>query len=194
MGAGSHSISIVKHLVIALVVLPLYCMGFIGGSGGGVTSISSDLKLRSLSVSGLKAESGDGGGAQVSAKELSKGFAHPPSVFTVDKDIARILPHRYPFALVDKVKLRVVYTSHRAVCLICTDLKFSRGGVGVHICSSIAVVQGGGTYIYIYIYIYIRVRCSPFDARRNHFSLGVYLIKLLLSLMKAFRKSTTSEV
>ncbi len=85
-------------------------MGFIGGGGGGVSSISSGLKSRSLSVPILKAESG--GEVQVSAKELSKGFAHPPSVFTVDKDIARILPHRYPFALVDKVKLGIACTSH----------------------------------------------------------------------------------
>eukprot|EP01084_Bolivina_argentea_P283992 486552_1 len=95
--------SVMKPLVTALVVLPLYCMGFIGSGGKGVSSISSVLRSCSLSVSRLKAESSDGVGVQVSAKELSKGFAHPPSVFTVDKDIARILPHRYPFALVDKV-------------------------------------------------------------------------------------------
>ncbi len=121
MGTGSRSSSVMKPLVIALVVLPLYCMGFIGGGGGGVSSISPGLRSCSLSVSRLKAESDDGVGVQVSAKELSKGFAHPSSVFTVDKDIARILPHRYPFALVDKVKLGVVYALHRFVCLIYTD-------------------------------------------------------------------------
>ncbi len=109
--------SVMKPLVTALVVLPLYCMGFIGSGGKGVSSISSVLRSCSLSVSRLKAESSDGVGVQVSAKELSKGFAHPPSVFTVDKDIARILPHRYPFALVDKVKLGVVYASYRLYAL-----------------------------------------------------------------------------
>ncbi|CAM9217395.1 unnamed protein product, partial [Phaeothamnion confervicola] len=38
-----------------------------------------------------------------SAGELSAKFAHPPAIFTVDDQIAKILPHRYPFALVDKV-------------------------------------------------------------------------------------------
>jgi 3-hydroxyacyl-[acyl-carrier-protein] dehydratase len=33
----------------------------------------------------------------------SKSIAHPASVFTVDEHIRNILPHRYPFALVDKV-------------------------------------------------------------------------------------------
>eukprot|EP00611_Tribonema_gayanum_P025622 TRINITY_DN587_c0_g1_i4.p2 TRINITY_DN587_c0_g1~~TRINITY_DN587_c0_g1_i4.p2 ORF type:complete len:140 (+),score=14.35 TRINITY_DN587_c0_g1_i4:454-873(+) len=33
----------------------------------------------------------------------SKGIAHPEAIFTVDEHIAKILPHRYPFALVDKV-------------------------------------------------------------------------------------------
>ncbi len=120
MGTGSRTSSVMKPLFVALVVLPLYCMGFIGGGGGGGRSISSGLRSSgSLSVSRLKAESGDGGGAQVSAKELSKGFSHPPSVFTVDKDIARILPHRYPFALVDKVILGVIYALHRFVCPPC---------------------------------------------------------------------------
>jgi 3-hydroxyacyl-[acyl-carrier-protein] dehydratase len=33
----------------------------------------------------------------------SKAIAHPDAIFTVDEHIAKILPHRYPFALVDKV-------------------------------------------------------------------------------------------
>jgi FabA-like domain len=37
------------------------------------------------------------------ASQNSKSIAHPPSVFTVDEHIRKILPHRYPFALVDKV-------------------------------------------------------------------------------------------
>lgn len=37
------------------------------------------------------------------AEEISKEIAHPEAVFTVQPDILKILPHRYPFALVDKV-------------------------------------------------------------------------------------------
>lgn len=37
------------------------------------------------------------------AEDISKSIAHPESVLTVDDGILKILPHRYPFALVDKV-------------------------------------------------------------------------------------------
>jgi len=36
------------------------------------------------------------------AEALSQGFQHPPAVL-MDGDIRKILPHRYPFLLVDKV-------------------------------------------------------------------------------------------
>lgn len=37
------------------------------------------------------------------AADISKGIAHPDAVFTVPDNILKVLPHRYPFALVDKV-------------------------------------------------------------------------------------------
>lgn len=37
------------------------------------------------------------------ALDISKGIAHPEAVFTVPENILKVLPHRYPFALVDKV-------------------------------------------------------------------------------------------
>ncbi|CAM9699836.1 unnamed protein product, partial [Sphacelaria rigidula] len=37
------------------------------------------------------------------AADISKGIAHPAAVFTVPENILKVLPHRYPFALVDKV-------------------------------------------------------------------------------------------
>lgn len=37
------------------------------------------------------------------ALEISAGIAHPEAVFTVPENILKVLPHRYPFALVDKV-------------------------------------------------------------------------------------------
>lgn len=37
------------------------------------------------------------------ALEISQGIAHPAAVFTVPENIMKVLPHRYPFALVDKV-------------------------------------------------------------------------------------------
>lgn len=37
------------------------------------------------------------------AESISKDIAHPEAVATVADDILKVLPHRYPFALVDKV-------------------------------------------------------------------------------------------
>ncbi|CAM9875220.1 unnamed protein product, partial [Hapterophycus canaliculatus] len=41
--------------------------------------------------------------AAPTAADISKGIAHPEAVFTVPENILKVLPHRYPFALVDKV-------------------------------------------------------------------------------------------
>eukprot|EP00904_Undaria_pinnatifida_P009937 jgi/Undpi1/6073/HiC_scaffold_20.g08558.m1 len=41
--------------------------------------------------------------ADPTASDISKGIAHPEAVFTVPENILKVLPHRYPFALVDKV-------------------------------------------------------------------------------------------
>ena len=41
--------------------------------------------------------------APPTAADISKGIAHPEAVFTVPENILKVLPHRYPFALVDKV-------------------------------------------------------------------------------------------
>lgn len=45
----------------------------------------------------------DGEPAGPTAADISKGIAHPEAVFTVPENILKVLPHRYPFALVDKV-------------------------------------------------------------------------------------------
>mmetsp|Transcript_4867 Transcript_4867/g.6963 ORF Transcript_4867/g.6963 Transcript_4867/m.6963 type:complete len:170 (-) Transcript_4867:135-644(-) len=37
------------------------------------------------------------------AEALSKNMAHPEAIYNIHEHIAKILPHRYPFALVDKV-------------------------------------------------------------------------------------------
>ncbi|CAM9135198.1 unnamed protein product [Choristocarpus tenellus] len=37
------------------------------------------------------------------AEDFSKEFAHPATVFNVADHISKVLPHRYPIALVDKV-------------------------------------------------------------------------------------------
>lgn len=39
----------------------------------------------------------------LTAADISKGIAHPEAVSTVPDNIMKVLPHRYPFALVDKV-------------------------------------------------------------------------------------------
>lgn len=61
-------------------------------------------RARSSSVSVLKmSDEADAAPAGTTAQDISKGIAHPEAVFTVPENILKVLPHRYPFALVDKV-------------------------------------------------------------------------------------------
>lgn len=61
----------------------------------------------SVATSSLRMSEGDADAdaepSGPTAEEISKGIAHPASVFTVPDNILKVLPHRYPFALVDKV-------------------------------------------------------------------------------------------
>lgn len=53
-------------------------------------------------LSGLRMADDDKEPLGAAAEKYSKGFAHPEPVL-VDGDIRKILPHRYPFLLLDKV-------------------------------------------------------------------------------------------
>eukprot|EP00903_Cladosiphon_okamuranus_P009527 g9076.t1 len=66
------------------------------------SSSSSSSRIPALKMAEEVAADGDEIAAPTAA-DISKGIAHPEAVFTVPENILKVLPHRYPFALVDKV-------------------------------------------------------------------------------------------
>jgi len=62
---------------------------------------SSSSRVPALKMGEEAATEGEPAGP--TAADISKGIAHPEAVFTVPENILKVLPHRYPFALVDKV-------------------------------------------------------------------------------------------
>lgn len=68
-------------------------------------STSGQAYTRRAAASGVLKMAGDAEDSPKSptAADISKGIAHPDAVFTVPDNILKVLPHRYPFALVDKV-------------------------------------------------------------------------------------------
>lgn len=68
-------------------------------SASGTTSSSRIPALKMVEEAAAEGEEA----AAPTAADISKGIAHPEAVFTVPENILKVLPHRYPFALVDKV-------------------------------------------------------------------------------------------
>ena len=66
------------------------------------SSTSSSGRIPALRMAEEAAAEGEEAAAPTAA-DISKGIAHPEAVFTVPENILKVLPHRYPFALVDKV-------------------------------------------------------------------------------------------
>jgi 3-hydroxyacyl-[acyl-carrier-protein] dehydratase len=104
-----NTIQFIRHRVVrskmamrlAAQVL-LACTLFVGSSNAFVPFAATTGSALRRSVPVVFAED-EAAAAGPTAEEISKGFAHPPAVFTVDEHISKVLPHRYPFALVDKV-------------------------------------------------------------------------------------------
>lgn len=95
-------VGVLLAVVCALLAPPV--QAFVGPTvhvaGRQVTSTL----VRSSSICSLRmAEEADEVSSGPTAEEISKGIAHPAAVFTVPENILKVLPHRYPFALVDKV-------------------------------------------------------------------------------------------
>eukprot|EP00611_Tribonema_gayanum_P025619 TRINITY_DN587_c0_g1_i1.p1 TRINITY_DN587_c0_g1~~TRINITY_DN587_c0_g1_i1.p1 ORF type:complete len:194 (+),score=58.95 TRINITY_DN587_c0_g1_i1:68-649(+) len=88
-------------LAVVAGCLSCLCHGFVVPSAASASkhvSINSKAALRMAEDAAA-----EGPAPGTTAAEFSKGIAHPEAIFTVDEHIAKILPHRYPFALVDKV-------------------------------------------------------------------------------------------
>lgn len=66
---------------------------------GATRTVATKSSLRMADEPATEEEANEG----PTALEISKGIAHPEAVFTVPENILKVLPHRYPFALVDKV-------------------------------------------------------------------------------------------
>ncbi|CAN0102541.1 unnamed protein product [Ectocarpus sp. 4 AP-2014] len=67
------------------------------------TTVASSSRVPALRMA-EEAAAGEGEEAPApTAADISKGIAHPEAIFTVPENILKVLPHRYPFALVDKV-------------------------------------------------------------------------------------------
>lgn len=66
------------------------------------SSTSTGSRIPALKMAEEAAAEGEEAAAPTAAG-ISKGIAHPEAVFTVPENILKVLPHRYPFALVDKV-------------------------------------------------------------------------------------------
>lgn len=70
----------------------------------GASARQTTIAARTAAVAALRmSEEAEEAAAGPTALEISKGIAHPEAVFTVPENILKVLPHRYPFALVDKV-------------------------------------------------------------------------------------------
>ncbi|CAM9592670.1 unnamed protein product [Pylaiella littoralis] len=85
----------------AFVVAPNAFMGSNAVAARTSSSSSSSSPVPALKMMAEEAAGDDPAGP--TAADISKGIAHPEAVFTVPENILKVLPHRYPFALVDKV-------------------------------------------------------------------------------------------
>lgn len=93
-------------LAVVCALLAPAAQAFVGPTAlvAGSKRQAAGTQVRSNSMSSLKmAEEADEAPSGPTAEEISKGIAHPAAVFTVPENILKVLPHRYPFALVDKV-------------------------------------------------------------------------------------------
>lgn len=108
MSPASSRLAIAKGALCALLLAQEQVAAFVAPSSSFVATrqqatTSSAVRSTGAMLKMVEEVEGEAAPAGPTAEEISKGIAHPEAVFTVPENILKVLPHRYPFALVDKV-------------------------------------------------------------------------------------------
>lgn len=109
MSPASSYLAIAKSALCALLLSPEQATAFVAPSSSFVgarqqtTTSSAIMRITGSVLKVGEDVEGEEAPTGPTAQDISKGIAHPEAVFTVPENILKVLPHRYPFALVDKV-------------------------------------------------------------------------------------------